>query len=341
MVSLGRVARGTGLADALARPGGLALGFALDRLLGDPRRGHPVALFGQAALRLERHTYADSVAAGAAHLLLLAGTVTTAGWLAERATRTHPLARLALTAATTWAVLGGRSLEDEARAVAGHLEAGDLDAAREQVTHLVSRDPQALDEAGVTRATIESVAENTSDAVVAPLVWGALAGVPGLVAHRAINTLDAMVGYRNERYVRFGKVTARTDDLVNWLPARIGAALAAGASGPAWRAIRRDAPAHPSPNGGRIEAAFAGALGIRLGGSNVYGGRVEDRGELGDGRAARAGDVTRAIRLARRVQVGALALAVAASALQPRPTALTLRLREGCRRHLLHKPSTD
>ncbi|WOQ17469.1 cobalamin biosynthesis protein [Raineyella sp. W15-4] len=290
---------------------GLALGFGLDRLLGDPRRGHPVAAFGRVAGRLERRTYADSVAAGAEHVGLLVGAATLAAALVQRSVRHRPVADVVWTALVTWTVLGGRSLEREASAVAGHLEREDLSAAREQVSHLVGRDPWALDAAGVTRAAIESLAENTSDAVVAPLVWGALAGAPGMVAHRAINTLDAMIGYRNDRYERFGKVAARLDDAVNWLPARLGAALAAGTSAGAWRAIREDTAAHPSPNGGQIEAAFAGALGIRLGGSNAYGGIVEDRGELGDGRRAEPRDVARAVRLARRVQLGTLAVAVA------------------------------
>lgn len=297
----------------LSRALGLALGFGLDRLLGDPRRGHPVALFGRAAAALERRTYAGTTAAGAGHVGVLVGTTTTAAYLVDRATAAHPIARTVWTAAITWVVLGGRSLEREASAVAAHLDRGDLEAAREQVSHLVGRDPWALDEAGVTRAAIESLAENTSDAVVAPLVWGALAGAPGMVAHRAINTLDAMIGYRDERYERFGKVAARLDDVVNWLPARLGAALAAGTSTAAWRAVRRDSAAHPSPNGGKIEAAFAGRLGIRLGGANAYGGRVEDRGVLGDGRPAAPADVSRAVRLARRVQGGALVLACVAA----------------------------
>ncbi|SDB80997.1 adenosylcobinamide-phosphate synthase [Raineyella antarctica] len=304
----------------LTRALGLALGFGLDRLLGDPRRGHPVALFGRAAAALERRTYADTVPAGAVHVGLLVGGTAAGAALVGSLARRHPVAEVAWTAAVTWVVLGGRSLEREAAAVAAHLDRGDLEAAREQVSHLVGRDPWSLDGAGVTRATIESLAENTSDAVVAPLVWGALAGPVGMVAHRATNTLDAMIGYRNDRYERFGKVAARLDDVVNWAPARLGAALAAGTSPEAWGAIRRDAPAHPSPNGGKIEAAFAGALGIRLGGTNAYGGRIEHRGELGTGRAPAPADVGRAIRLARRVQLGTLVLAVAGVVLGGRVT---------------------
>ncbi|QGF25074.1 cobalamin biosynthesis protein [Raineyella fluvialis] len=294
---------------------GLALGFGLDRLVGDPRRGHPVAAFGRAAIALERRTYADSVAAGAGQVALLVGSTTLAATLVTRLARRSVLTDVAWTALVTWSVLGGRSLEREASAVADHLERGDLPAAREQVGHLVSRDPWVLDAAGVTRAAIESLAENTSDAVVAPLVWGAIAGAPGMVAHRAINTLDAMIGYRNDRYERYGKVAARLDDVVNWLPARLGAAIAAGTSWSAWRAIREDTAAHPSPNGGQIEAAFAGALGIRLGGANAYGGRVEDRGVLGDGRVAKPADVARAVSLGRRVQLGTLMVAMGLAAI--------------------------
>lgn len=307
--------------SGLGRALGLALGYGLDRLLGDPRRGHPVALFGRAAAALERQTYADSVPAGAAHVGLLVGGTTAAACLVQSIVKRHPVAEVAWTAGITWVVLGGRSLEREASAVAAHLDRGDLEAAREQVSHLVGRDPWSLDAAGVTRAAIESLAENTSDAVVAPLVWGALAGPAGMVAHRAINTLDAMIGYRNERYERFGKVAARADDVVNWLPARLGAGLAAGTSRQAWRAIRLDARVHPSPNGGKIEAAFAGALRIRLGGANAYGGQIEDRGVLGAGRSPEPGDVSGAIRLARRVQRGALAAAVVTAHFRgwPRP----------------------
>jgi adenosylcobinamide-phosphate synthase len=208
--------------------------------------------------------------------------------------------------------------------VRGHLDAGDLPAARQQLTHLVGRDTHGLDEAGVARAAIESVAENTSDAVVAPLLAGALAGVPGLAAYRAANTLDAMVGHRSDRYVNFGWAAARLDDLLNWLPARLGAALVVGLAptvggdpAEARRIWRRDAKSHPSPNAGQIEAAFAGALDVRLGGVNQYDGRDEDRHTLGDGRPATRGDIEAANHLS--TMVGA-ASAVAAVTLADRLT---------------------
>lgn len=298
----------------LTRALGLVVGFGLDRWCGDPRRAHPVGLFGRAAAVLERRTYADRVGAGALHVGLLVVPVTGAAWLVQRAAARHPVAEVLWTAAVAWTVLGGRSLEREVAAVGVELERGDLPAARAQVSRLVGRDPWTLDEPGVARAAIETLAENTSDAVVASLLWGAVAGPAGMVAHRAVNTLDAMVGHRNARYERFGKVAARADDAVNWVPARLGAALAAGGSRAAWHAIRHDAPAHPSPNGGPIEAAFAGALDVQLGGANTYAGRTEDRGVLGSGPPPSAQDVARALRLARRVQGGSLVVATGVAA---------------------------
>ncbi|MDO9379441.1 MAG: cobalamin biosynthesis protein [Nocardioidaceae bacterium] len=303
------------------RATGLALGFVLDRWLGDPRRLHPVAGFGTLAAALERSTWADDRAHGVVHCATLVGAAALLGVAAERTAR-RPAARTLATAAATWVVLGGRSLEREAVAVARYLDAGDLAAAREQVTHLVGRDPSRLGPDDVARATVESVAENTSDAVVAPLLAGAVAGVPGLLAYRAANTLDAMVGHRSERYRRFGWASARLDDLLNLVPARTSALLAAacaplvgGRPSDAVRAWRRDAALHPSPNAGPVEAAFAGALGRTLGGSNVYGGVAEDRGTLGDGPSPGVVDVRRATRLAAAVGAGATLVAVGVASL--------------------------
>lgn len=186
---------------------------------------------------------------------------------------------------------------------------GDLEAARGRLSHLCARDPSGLDAEGLARAVVESVAENTSDASVAPLVWGAVGGVPGLLAYRAVNTLDAMVGYRNLRYERFGWAAARLDDVANWVPARVTGVLVAAFSGrAAWRVLLRDGGKHPSPNAGRCEAAFAGALGVRLGGVNEYGGRVERRPEMGDGRAPEVRDIGRAVRLSAAVTFAAAAV---------------------------------
>ncbi len=303
------------------RPAGLAVGFALDVLLGDPRRYHPVAGFGALAARAERSTYADRRRAGAAHLALLAGGATGLAWLTGRRLRGRPGLELAATAAATWAVLGGTSLARAAHAVEAALAADDLALARRRIGGLVSRDSAAMDAAAVTRACVESVAENTSDAVIGPLLWGAAAGLPGLVMYRSVNTLDAMIGYHNERYERFGWAAARADDLLNLVPSRLTAALVGvlaplvGGSTPrVWRVVVRDAPAHPSPNGGVVESAFAAALGVRLGGVNEYDGRAQDRGTLGDGPAPGAGDIGRAVTLSRAVSVGAVAVAGAAAA---------------------------
>jgi adenosylcobinamide-phosphate synthase len=305
-----------------ATAAGLAAGLALDAVLADPRRGHPVAAFGTVAARLEQAVHRDERATGAAYALALVGAAALAGVPVGRAPRT---ARLPLTALATWAVLGGTTLRREAAAMDALLRAGDLPGARQRVTHLCGRDPQALDLDGLARATVESVAENTSDAVVGPLVWGALLGVPGLLGYRAVNTLDAMVGHRSPRYARFGWAAARADDVANLAPARLTALLACalapvvgGQPRAALRAWRRDGGRHPSPNAGPVEAAFAGALGRTLGGRLSYGGRVEDRPLLGDGPAPGVADVARAARLSLAVQLAAAALAVAVRSLLDR-----------------------
>lgn len=298
---------------------GLVLGAAADLALADPRRRHPVAGFGTVAAALERRVWRDARAAGAGYAAVLVAGAAGLGAAADRATRDRPGLRTLAVAAATWAVLGGTSLGRAATAMAGALDAGDLPAARALLPTLAGRDPSALGAGELARATVESVAENTSDAAVAPLAWGALAGLPGLLGYRAVNTLDAMVGHRSARYARFGWAAARTDDVANWLPARLTATLtvacaplAGGSAGGALRIWRRDGAAHPSPNAGRCEAAAAGALGLRLGGRNVYGSRVEDRPVLGDGRAPDSSDVARAVRLSRAVWLAAAAVAVVA-----------------------------
>jgi len=287
---------------------GLLIGTVLDALVPDPRRGHPVAVFGSAAGALERRWYADDRTRGVAFTAACVGTAVALGAALPATTLT--------TAAATWAVLGSRSLRREAGRVHQHLARGDLDAARQQITHLVGRDPESLDADGIARATVESVAENTSDAIVAPLFWGAVAGVPGLLGYRAINTLDAMIGHRTPRYGKFGWAAARLDDVANLVPARLTAALVAVAGGHPRRTLRvaiRDGHRHPSPNAGYAEAAYAGALRLRLGGRNVYAGRVEYRPELGDGAPPVPDDIARATRLCAAVTVAA-ALAAAAIA---------------------------
>ncbi|MGW5426486.1 cobalamin biosynthesis protein [Streptomyces sp. NPDC004059] len=296
---------------------GAAAGLLGDLLLGDPRRGHPVAAFGRAAAAVDRALWHDHRGWGAVHTVVCAGGAVALGTLAARAVRPSPVASAALTAAATWAVVGGTSLAREARTIGRALESGDIEAARARLPHLCGRDPQALDADGIARAVVESVAENTSDAVVGALVWGAVAGVPGLLGFRAVNTLDAMVGHKSPRYRRYGWASARLDDLAGWPGARLTAVLAA-AAGPdprgALRAWKADARRHPSPNAGPVEASFAGALGVRLGGTLSYGGRVEHRPVLnGDtGRAVRITDIDRAVRLSRRVGLLALGGTVAA-----------------------------
>ncbi|MEO6081982.1 MAG: cobalamin biosynthesis protein [Umezawaea sp.] len=302
----------------VGRAAGLLLGVAADAVFGDPRRHHPVAFFGQAAGASERATYRDSRTAGIGHTALLAGGVVALGVAVERLSRRNELAKALTTAAATWVVLGGTSLAREGTAMGRELDGGDLTAARERLPNLCGREPAALDTLALAKATVESVAENTSDAVVAPLLWGAVAGVPGLLAYRAVNTLDAMIGHKSSRYLRFGWAAARLDDLANLVPARVAALLTVaaapvvgGSAKEAWEVWRRDASAHPSPNAGQVEAAFAGALEIRLGGRTVYSYGAEDRAVMGHGRNPDAGHVTRAVELSR--VVGALSAVLAAT----------------------------
>lgn len=321
------------LTPARTRALGLALGYAADAALGDPQRWHPVAGFGQAAARLEARTYADDRARGVVHVAALVGAAAAVGLAVERGTRDRPALHVLGTALATWAVVGGTSLGREATAVDVLLRRKDLLAARQRLTHLVGRDTSSLDEHEISRAVIESVAENTSDAVVAPLVLGAVGGIPALLGYRAANTLDAMIGHRNTRYERFGWAAARLDDVLNLpgsrLSALLAAALAPTVGGDPRAALAtwcRDAGGHPSPNAGPVEAAFAGALGVRLGGVNVYGDRTEDRHVLGDGDPATRRDITRARSLARAVGAGAVSAAVLI-ALAPRRGRTTRRSR--------------
>jgi adenosylcobinamide-phosphate synthase len=226
-----------------------------------------------------------------------------------------------LVAAATWSVLGGRTLRREASVMAGYLDRDDLRAARDRLSHLCGRDPSQLDEQELARAAVESVAENTSDAVVAPLFWGGVAGLPGLLGYRAANTLDAMVGHRSARYARFGTPSARLDDVLNLAPSRLSglltvavAPIGGGRPGETMRVWRRDRNDHPSPNAGQCESAMAGALGVRLGGRNVYFGRTETRPFLGDGPRPKAAHLRRAARLSGAVGVAALALAAGLAA---------------------------
>lgn len=291
----------------------MAIGYLADRALGDPRRGHPVAQFGRAAAALENVTYRDSRVAGVAHVGVLIGALGLLGLAVERAAaRRGRVWSLAAAGAATWVALGGTSLARTGLDMSELLERGDVDAARRLVPSLCGRDPASLDEAGLARAALESIAENTSDAQVAPLLCAAAGGVPAVLVYRGINTLDSMVGYRSPRYLRFGWAAARLDDVANYAAARVTASLAVllaplvgGSPSGAARAWRRDAARHPSPNAGVVEAAFAGALGVRLGGPTQYRHELQIRPTLGDGRAPAVTDLRRAVALSSLVQTGA------------------------------------
>ncbi len=297
---------------------GLVLGYALDACLGDPRRRHPVAAYGALVLRLERRMHAPERTRGAVFWgMCVAAPVTASAVLARRRGAFGTM----LTAVTTWAVLGQRGLVHEGLRLADALEKHDLDEARARLPALCGRDPWSLDRQQLARAGVESLAENTSDAVVAPLLWGAAFGVPGLVGYRAVNTLDAMVGNRSVRHREFGWASARADDLANLLPARLtamltclAAPLVGGRATTAWSAWRRYGHRHPSPNAGQCEAAAAGALGLRLGGRLEYASGVEDRPVLGDGALPEARDVRRAAGLSAAVGLLAAVLCAGAAA---------------------------
>ncbi|MBI2873756.1 MAG: cobalamin biosynthesis protein CobD [Firmicutes bacterium] len=281
-----------------------ALGYLVDRFAGDPPfLRHPVAVIGTLAGRLEKAAFGLSLLRSAPAWRRPAGAVLTAGvvagtFLAVRfllalAALVNPFLAAALEIWLISTTIASRGLAEASLSVAGALEAGDLPAGRRAVAGLVGRDTDRMDEAAAARASVESAAENTVDAVVAPLFYAAIGGAPLAMAYRAVNTLDSMWGYRNERYLRFGWAAARLDDLTGYVPARLAGVLMAGAAallGLDWRGgirtWRRDARKHPSPNAGIPEAVAAGALRIRLGGEASYGGRLEFRPYL-DGSSAR------------------------------------------------------
>ena len=301
---------------------GVLVGYLADLVFADPRAGHPVAGFGAAATTVQRLTYRDTRRGGAVHVAILVGAVSLFGTALQRYARRYgPLGSAVVTAAATWVALGGTSLARVGSTMGGLLASDDLDGARRLLPSLCGRDPALLDAAGLTRATVESIAENTSDAQVAPLLWAVAGGVPGVLGYRAINTLDAMIGNRSPRYARFGWAAARLDDAANYVAARLTAALVVlcapvvgGSPSGAVRAWRRDAARHPSPNAGVVEAAFAGALGVRLGGPTQYQYELQIRPTLGEGMPPSVADLRRAVRLSRTVQAGATLLSLAVSA---------------------------
>ncbi len=300
---------------------GLTFGYLLDLVFADPRRGHPVAIFGRLAGAIERIIYKDSRIRGLWFALLLVGGSAALGYAISSQIH-NTWVHITVVAMITWIVLGGTSLIKEARFMADALVADDLPAARVRLGSLCGRDATFLDANALARATVESVAENTSDAVVAPLFWGALLGIPGLLAYRALNTLDAMVGHRSSRYAKFGMASAKLDDLANLIPARLAGLLSAlfawvvgGSVIETLQVMHRDGSKHPSPNSGQVESAFAGALGVTLGGANIYTGVTEVRPQLGRGRTVEVIDIAAANRLSWAVQIGAVLVAVSVSVL--------------------------
>lgn len=275
-----------------------ALGVLADLAFGEAAlRPHPVALFGSAMQRVESALWRDSRAPGVVHAAIGAGIGLAAGALTGS------------TAIAAYVATAPKGLHDAARAIHAELDRGDLEGARAALPSLVGRDPSQLDEKGIARAVVESVAENTVDGVIAPLCFAAVGGAPGAFLYRAINTMDSMVGHRGERYGRYGWAAAKIDDVANFVPARVTALLVAAVrpaqAGAVVDAVLHQAGAHPSPNAGVVEAAFAAALGIRLGGPLDYASGHEVRPTLGIGPVATPDDIPRAIALSRDVTLAA------------------------------------
>jgi adenosylcobinamide-phosphate synthase len=304
------------------------MGVVADGVIGEPPPPlHPVRLFGLGMHHVESVGYRDDRGAGVVHVALGTGVGLAAG------------AIVGSTATATYVAVAGRELRAIATSIGDALESCDLERARALMPSLVGRDVSRLDAAGMARAVVESVAENTVDAVMAPAWWAVIAGAPGALAYRAVNTMDSMVGYRNDRYLRYGWASARLDDVAAYGPARLTALLVAvvrpGAAREIWRAVVTQAPLHPSPNAGVAEAAFAAALDLRLGGVNRYGDTIERRAELGKGRAPQPADIGRAVRLSEDVSaalavfLGAIGLAMMT---RRRATASNVGTAEGGRR---------
>jgi adenosylcobinamide-phosphate synthase len=267
-----------------AGPAILVTALLLDLALGDPRwLPHPVVLIGRLITCLDttlNRITSHKHSAGVLLLLITSGSAGTAAWLLIRGGYLlHPLAGFLVSAGISYTCLAARSLHRESALVADALAAGNIHEARRRLSFIVGRDTAELDEGDIWRALIETVAENTSDGIIAPLFWLALTGPVGAMVYKAVSTLDSMVGYRDERYLQFGWASARMDDLLNFIPARLTALLmilAAPLAGlspkGALSAVLRDRLKHPSPNSGHPEAAAAGALGVRLGGPASYKG---------------------------------------------------------------------
>ncbi|MCB2097369.1 MAG: cobalamin biosynthesis protein CobD [Parvularculaceae bacterium] len=269
--------------------------WAIEAAIGWPSRlyrhiRHPVVWLGAGVATLERKlnaphlSHAARYATGASATLLIVIAVTAFAW-ANSLLLPPTWPGFLVEAFIASSLIASRSLYMHVAAVAVPLSVNDLAAAQMAVSKIVGRDPAHLDEAGIARAAMESLSENASDGVVAPLFWGALFGLPGIAAYKSINTLDSMIGHRNERYSAFGGFAARLDDIANLVPARLTGLLIAAASirPQAFSIMIRDARRHRSPNAGWPEAAMAGALGVRLSGPRIYGDRVSDEPWLNAG----------------------------------------------------------
>lgn len=278
----------------------ISLGFLLDLRLADPAwMPHPVVLMGKCIARLEKALRAhfpatprgEFAAGGVLAAVLPVGTLVFASAVCLLASRIHPLLGLAVQTLWCWQALAVKGLAVESRNVYRCLADGDLPAARKAVSRIVGRDTQALKEEGVTKAAIETVAENFSDGVMAPLLYMLLGGAPLALCYKAINTMDSMVGYKNQRYLYFGRAAAKLDDVANYLPSRLAAlfwiaaaALTGQHAGSAWRIWRRDRRNHTSPNSAQTESACAGALEVQLAGPAYYFGEYYDKPTIGDAR---------------------------------------------------------
>jgi adenosylcobinamide-phosphate synthase len=294
--------------------GAMAVALAVDAVLGWPeqlfrRIGHPVTWLGRLIDRVDETCNRDSGspafrrAAGVMATLLVIALPTALAWIVQ-AQLTIEWSRILIAGILAWPLVALRSLHDHVAAVTRPLQSGDIEAARSAVSRIVGRDPSSLDEAGIARASIESLAENTSDGVIAPVLWGAIFGLPGLVGYKTINTLDSMIGHRTPRHEAFGWAAARIDDVANFIPARLTGLLFAVLSAQPANALScmmKDARRHRSINAGWPEAAMAGALGVRLSGPRAYHGTLADEPWLNGGaRDPLAADVAQALKLYRR-----------------------------------------
>ncbi|MFF0829856.1 adenosylcobinamide-phosphate synthase CbiB [Brevibacillus sp. NPDC003359] len=291
----------------------LCAAYLIDRVVGDPRSlPHPVIIMGWWITRLER--VIRSVVKKESHLklagilfplVIVGGSYAVVWLLLWGAVFIHPLLGWILGAWLISTTIATKGLADAGMEIARHLVAGDMEAARRSLSMVVGRDTERLDEPEVCRGAVETVAENIVDAIVSPLIYAAIGGAPLAMAYRAANTLDSMVGYKNEKYMNLGWASARFDDVLNYIPARLTALLLVAASWlqrldwkQCWAMIRRDAHLHPSPNSGLPEAGVAGALGVQLGGLNYYQGVASNRAKMGDAkRPLQARDIVATIRL--------------------------------------------